>query len=79
MNLIQHYINGKIYKGSSSRQGKVFNPASGAQESEVILGTKSDLDHAVENAKKASLLKCIQWCEKYSIQHTMKYDISDFS
>ena len=53
MNLIQHYINGKIYKGSSSRKGKVFNPATGAQESEVILGSKSDLDHAVENAKKA--------------------------
>ena len=53
MNLIQHYINGKIYKGSSSRKGKVFNPATGAQESEVILGTKSDLNHAVENAKKA--------------------------
>ncbi len=53
MNLIQHYINGKIYKGSSSRKGKVFNPATGAQESEVIFGTKSDLDHAVENAKKA--------------------------
>ena len=42
MNLIQHYINGKIYKGSSSRKGKVFNPATGAQESEVLLGTKSD-------------------------------------
>ena len=53
MNLIQHYINGKIYKGSSSRKGKVFNPATGSQESEVILGTKSDLDHAVENAKTA--------------------------
>ena len=53
MNLIQHYINGKIYKGSSSRKGKVFNPATGVQESEVILGTKSDLDHAVENAKTA--------------------------
>ena len=53
MNLIQHYINGKTYKGSSSRKGKVFNPATGSQESEVILGTKSDLDHAVENAKTA--------------------------
>ena len=53
MNLIQHYINGKVYKGSSSRKGKVFNPATGAQESEVILGTKFDLDHAVENAKTA--------------------------
>ena len=54
MNLIQHYINGKIYKGSSSRKGKVFNPATGAQESEVILGTKSDLDHAVEMQNKLS-------------------------
>ena len=53
MNLIEHYINGKTYKGSSSRKGKVFNPATGSQESEVILGTKSDLDHAVENAKTA--------------------------
>ena len=53
MNLIQHYINGKTHKGSSSRKGKVFNPAIGTQESEVILGTKSDLDHAVENAKIA--------------------------
>ena len=53
MNLIQHYINGKTYKGSSSRKGKVFNPATGSQESEIILGTKSDLDHAVENAKTA--------------------------
>ena len=53
MNLIQHYINGKVYKGSSSKKGKVYNPATGAQESEVIFGTKSDLDHAVENAKLA--------------------------
>ena len=53
MNLIQHYINGKVYKGSSSKKGKVYNPATGTQESEVILGTKSDLDHAVENAKLA--------------------------
>ena len=53
MNLIQHYINGKVYKGFSSRKGKVYNPATGTQESEVILGAKSDLDHAVENAKLA--------------------------
>ncbi len=53
MNLIEHYINGKTYKGSSSRKGKVFNPATGSQESEVLLGTKSDLEHAVENAKTA--------------------------
>ncbi len=64
MNLIQHYINGKILSGDSKRKGKVFNPATGAQESEVILGTKSDLDKAVENANKAFL----SWSAKPAIQ-----------
>ena len=64
MNLIQHYINGKIVSGDSKRKGKVFNPATGAQESEVILGTKSDLDKAVENANKAYL----SWSVKPAIQ-----------
>ena len=64
MNLIQHYINGKIVSGDSKRKGKVFNPATGAQESEVILGTKSDLDKAVENANKAFL----SWSAKPAIQ-----------
>ena len=31
----------------------MYNTATGTQDSEVILGTKSDLDHAVENAKLA--------------------------
>ena len=53
MNLIEHYINGSIVSGSSDRKGKVFNPATGSQESEVRLGSKSDLDQAVEKAKKA--------------------------
>ena len=53
MNLIQHYIDGKVYAGSSNKKGKIFNPATGKQESEVILGSKSDLDLAVEKAKIA--------------------------
>ncbi len=40
MNLIQHYINGKIVSSNSKRTGKIFNPATGEQESEVKLGTK---------------------------------------
>ena len=64
MNLIQHYINGKVVSGDSKRKGKVFNPATGNQESEVLLGTKSDLDKAVENAKKAFL----NWSAKPPIQ-----------
>ena len=53
MNLIEHFINGKIISGTSDRKGKVFNPAIGKQESEVRLGTKQDLDLAVQKAKKA--------------------------
>ena len=53
MKLIQHFVNGKIIPGSSDKKGKVFNPATGEQESEVRLASKSDLDSAVEVAKKA--------------------------
>ena len=50
MNLIQHYINGKVNPGNSKRTGKIFNPATGEQESEVKLGTKLDLVEAVKIA-----------------------------
>ena len=53
MNLIQHFVNGKITSGNSDRTGKIFNPATGEQESQVKLGSKSDLDDAVKIAKKA--------------------------
>ena len=38
MNLIKHFVNGKISSGKSERTGKIFNPATGEQESEVKLG-----------------------------------------
>ena len=53
MSLIQHFLNGKSYKGNSNRKGKVFNPATGEQESEVILGSKEDLNNTVNIARKA--------------------------
>ncbi|MDC3053241.1 CoA-acylating methylmalonate-semialdehyde dehydrogenase [Candidatus Pelagibacter sp.] len=53
MNLIKLFVGGKITPGNSERKGKVFNPATGEQESEVILASKSDLDGAVEIAQKA--------------------------
>ena len=53
MNLIQHFVDGKPNKGSSNKKGKVFNPATGEQTSEVVLANKNDLDKAVEIAKKA--------------------------
>ncbi len=64
MNLIQHFIDGKKVSGSSDRKGKVFNPAIGKQESEVILGSKADLNLAVEKAKKAFE----EWSNKPPIQ-----------
>ena len=53
MNLIEHYVNGNKYTGSSKRKGKVFNPATGDISSEVVLGSKEDLNKAVDFAKKA--------------------------
>jgi len=53
MNLIEHFINGKITKGSSKNTSKVFNPATGEQSAEVNLASKVDVDQAVQKAKQA--------------------------
>ena len=53
MNLIEHFVGGKLITGSSERKGKVFDPATGEQTSEVILANESDLNQAVNIAKKA--------------------------
>ena len=53
MKTIEHFVNGKAFSGESKRTAKVYNPATGEQESEVRLASKSDLDQAVEVAKKA--------------------------
>ncbi len=53
MNIIKHFVGGKVIDGTSQRKGQVFNPATGEQESEVILASKSDFDKTVEIAKKA--------------------------
>ena len=53
MNLIKHFVGGKVISGNSKRKGKIFNPATGEQDSEVILASKADLDGAVEIAQKA--------------------------
>jgi len=60
MNLIEHFINGKITKGSSKKTSKVFNPATGEQTAEVNLASKTDVDLVVEKAKKAF----ISWSRK---------------
>ena len=53
MKLIEHFVGGKVIPGTSDKKGKVYNPATGEQESEVRLASRSDLDQAVEVAKKA--------------------------
>ena len=53
MNSIEHFIDGKILKGSSKRTAKVFNPATGEASSNVNLASSADLNKAVESAKKA--------------------------
>ena len=53
MNLLEHFVGGKLISGSSDRKSKIFNPATGEQESEVRLASKADLDQAVKVAQKA--------------------------
>ena len=53
MNLIEHFIDGKITKGSSKKTSKVFNPATGEQTSEVNLASKIDVDLVIQKAKQA--------------------------
>ena len=40
MNLLEHFVGGKLISGSSDRKSKIFNPATGEQESEVRLASK---------------------------------------
>jgi len=53
MNLIEHFIDGKITKGSSKKISKIFNPATGEQSAEVNLASKADVDIAVQKAQQA--------------------------
>ena len=53
MNRISHCVNNKVVAGTSGKSGKVFNPATGKQESEVDLANIADVDAAVASAKAA--------------------------
>ena len=60
MKLIEHFVDGKIIPGISNKKGKVFNPATGDQNSEVNLATTNDVNIAVDAAKKAF----VTWSQK---------------
>ena len=53
MSIIEHWIGGEFTAGTSTRRGPVFNPATGEQQHEVVLGSTADIDLAVATAKAA--------------------------
>ena len=53
MKIITHWIDGAPAAGSSTRQGVVWNPATGEQQAWVALGGKQDVDAAVGSALRA--------------------------
>ncbi len=53
MRTITHWIGGKAVNGSSRRTSPVWNPATGAQQAEVVLASTEDVDAAVRTAAEA--------------------------
>src|SRR5947209_6111076 len=53
MRTIEHWIDGKATAGASTRKAPVYNPATGAQQAEVLLAERADVDLAVQVAKNA--------------------------
>ncbi|MPY77597.1 MAG: aldehyde dehydrogenase family protein, partial [Actinophytocola sp.] len=53
MSTIEHWINGVATSAGSRRTGPVFNPATGATQSQVLLAEAADVDTAVAAASKA--------------------------
>ncbi|MFQ5348591.1 MAG: CoA-acylating methylmalonate-semialdehyde dehydrogenase [Rhodothalassiaceae bacterium] len=54
MRRIEHIIAGETTAGSATETGPVFNPATGEQTAEVVLGTPADVDAAVTAAARAA-------------------------
>jgi malonate-semialdehyde dehydrogenase (acetylating) / methylmalonate-semialdehyde dehydrogenase len=50
---IEHWIDGSETSGASTRRGQVWDPAQGQVQAEVVLAETSDVDAAVQAAKKA--------------------------
>ncbi len=53
MRTIEHWIDGKRTAAGPTRKAPVFNPATGAQQAEVLLATKDDVYTAVGVAAHA--------------------------
>jgi malonate-semialdehyde dehydrogenase (acetylating)/methylmalonate-semialdehyde dehydrogenase len=55
MNRISHWVSGSHWDGVGSDTAPVFNPATGQQSSELVLGGVQDVNQAVAAASKAFL------------------------
>ncbi|MFG2126527.1 CoA-acylating methylmalonate-semialdehyde dehydrogenase [Streptomyces sp. NPDC048751] len=53
MKTIEHWINGSLTPGSASDTQPVFNPATGLEQAQVVLGGATDVDTAVQAASRA--------------------------
>ncbi len=53
MRTVPHWIAGKTTTGSSDRTAPVFNPATGQQQAEVLLGSVGDVESAIAAARDA--------------------------
>lgn len=53
MRRISHWIDGRLDEGSSRSVGPVFDPATGGQAAEVVLGSVDDVDRAVASGRVA--------------------------
>jgi malonate-semialdehyde dehydrogenase (acetylating)/methylmalonate-semialdehyde dehydrogenase len=50
---IGHFIGGKTVKGTSGRQGDVFDPNTGEVQAKVALASKNEVEQAIANAEAA--------------------------
>ena len=57
MKIIEHFIDGRKYSGTSKRTSFVYDPATGEETAKVTLGSSEDLNKTVEIAKEAAKSK----------------------
>ncbi|MFN8194851.1 MAG: CoA-acylating methylmalonate-semialdehyde dehydrogenase [Nocardioidaceae bacterium] len=53
MRTIQHWVGGELVSGGSDRTAAVFNPATGQQQAEVLLGSVADVEAGIASAWEA--------------------------
>jgi malonate-semialdehyde dehydrogenase (acetylating)/methylmalonate-semialdehyde dehydrogenase len=53
MRTVEHWIGGKATAGTSTRTAPIWDPATGAQQAQVVLGSTADVDEAVRVAAAA--------------------------